>query len=64
MVSTAGHYKHDLNPDNPLGMKGEVAEAYGSLIEQLWSGSTSSFAPRLFKVQFFDAFVHSLFRAD
>jgi hypothetical protein len=45
-------------------MKGEVAEAYGSLIEQLWSGSTSSFAPRVFKVQLFDAFVQSLFRAD
>ncbi|KAG2179868.1 hypothetical protein INT43_003654, partial [Umbelopsis isabellina] len=45
----AGHYKHDLNPDNPLGMKGEVAEAYGSLIERLWSGTTNSLAPREFK---------------
>ncbi|KAI8582965.1 hypothetical protein K450DRAFT_225674 [Umbelopsis ramanniana AG] len=46
----AGHYKHDLNPDNPLGMKGEVAEAYGNLIERLWSGTTSSLAPREFKL--------------
>lgn len=48
----AGHYKHDLNPDNPLGMKGEVAEAYGNLIEKLWSGTTSSLAPREFKVNY------------
>jgi ubiquitin C-terminal hydrolase len=47
----AGHYKNDLNPDNPLGMKGEVAEAYGNLIERLWSGTTSSIAPREFKVK-------------
>ncbi|KAH8551162.1 hypothetical protein BGW37DRAFT_495026 [Umbelopsis sp. PMI_123] len=46
----AGHYKNDLNPDNPLGMKGEVAEAYGSLIERLWGGSSSSIAPREFKL--------------
>ncbi|CAO3630396.1 unnamed protein product [Cunninghamella blakesleeana] len=45
----AGNYKKDLNPDNPLGMNGEVAENYGSLIEKLWSGSTSSIAPRDFK---------------
>jgi hypothetical protein len=31
-------------------MKGEVAMAYGELIEKLWSGSSSSFAPRDFKV--------------
>lgn len=45
----AGNYKTDLNRDNPLGMKGQVAEAYGELIQQLWSGTTGSFAPRDFK---------------
>ncbi|KAF7729033.1 CSN-associated deubiquitinating enzyme Ubp12 [Apophysomyces ossiformis] len=45
----AGRYKDELNRDNPLGMKGEVAEAYGELIEKLWSGSSSSTAPRDFK---------------
>ncbi|ORY94916.1 hypothetical protein BCR43DRAFT_442396 [Syncephalastrum racemosum] len=45
----AGTYKDELNRDNPLGMKGEVAEAYGNLIEKLWSGTTGSTAPRDFK---------------
>jgi ubiquitin C-terminal hydrolase len=42
-------YKRDLNPDNPLGMKGQVAEAYGELIEKVWSGHANSIAPRDFK---------------
>ncbi|KAJ8660699.1 hypothetical protein O0I10_003747 [Lichtheimia ornata] len=45
----AGKYKEELNRDNPLGMKGHVAEAYGKLIETLWSGKSSSTAPREFK---------------
>ncbi|GAN07744.1 ubiquitin carboxyl-terminal hydrolase 4 isoform X2 [Mucor ambiguus] len=45
----AGNYKTDLNRDNPLGMKGQVAEAYGQLIQHLWSGTAGSFAPRDFK---------------
>ncbi|KAI7902187.1 uncharacterized protein BX663DRAFT_455790 [Cokeromyces recurvatus] len=45
----ADNYKRDLNRDNPLGMKGHVAEAYGKLIEKLWSGTASSIAPRDFK---------------
>ncbi|KAL7323542.1 hypothetical protein PS15p_211424 [Mucor circinelloides] len=45
----AGNYKTDLNRDNPLGMKGQVAEAYGELIQHLWSGTAGSFAPRDFK---------------
>lgn len=32
-------------------MNGEVAENYGSLIEKLWSGNSSSIAPREFKVR-------------
>ncbi|KAI9252990.1 hypothetical protein BDA99DRAFT_520573 [Phascolomyces articulosus] len=45
----SGKYKDELNRDNPLGMKGEVAEVYGEVIEQLWSGTESSLAPRHFK---------------
>jgi ubiquitin carboxyl-terminal hydrolase 4/11/15 len=45
----ADNYKKDLNRDNPLGMKGQVAEAYGELIEKLWSGHANSIPPRDFK---------------
>ncbi|KAI9312465.1 hypothetical protein BX666DRAFT_1987680 [Dichotomocladium elegans] len=45
----SGKYQKELNPSNPLGMKGLVAEAYGSLIKALWSGKFSSTAPRDFK---------------
>ncbi|KAG0765019.1 hypothetical protein G6F33_006900 [Rhizopus arrhizus] len=45
----ADNYKNELNRDNPLGMKGQVAEAYGELIERLWGGHSHSFAPRDFK---------------
>ncbi len=31
-----GAYKEDLNRDNPLGNKGELAEAFGSLLKLLW----------------------------
>lgn len=45
----ADTYKGDLNPDNPLGMRGEIAEAFGRLIAKLWSGTCNSFCPRDFK---------------
>ncbi|KAI8098310.1 uncharacterized protein B0P05DRAFT_601403 [Gilbertella persicaria] len=45
----ADNYKRDLNRDNPLGMKGQVAEAFGELVQKLWSGQASSIAPRDFK---------------
>ena len=34
-----------------LGMGGEVAEAFGALVKQLWSGYHSSVAPRDIKVR-------------
>ncbi|KAK9686265.1 ubiquitin carboxyl-terminal hydrolase, partial [Basidiobolus ranarum] len=46
----SGMYKHELNKTNPLGMNGEVAEAFGSLIERLWNGLNNSIAPREFKL--------------
>ncbi|RUS20144.1 hypothetical protein BC937DRAFT_86292, partial [Endogone sp. FLAS-F59071] len=45
----ANKHLQELNRDNPLGMKGEVAEAYGNLIEKLWSDTMSSFSPKEFK---------------
>ena len=32
----SGAYKKDLNRDNPLGMQGEMAEAFGTLMQLLW----------------------------
>lgn len=43
-------YKEEINKENPLGMKGEIAMAYAELIRQIWSGEHSYVAPRMFKV--------------
>ncbi|KAI9351152.1 hypothetical protein DFJ73DRAFT_659366 [Zopfochytrium polystomum] len=48
----SGKWRDQLNKDNPLGMHGEVAEAYANLVSQLWRTNqyrTSSIAPRIFK---------------
>ncbi|KAI8814498.1 hypothetical protein BJ742DRAFT_671533, partial [Cladochytrium replicatum] len=44
-------WRDELNPDNPLGMKGRVAEAYAHLVNHLWRSvdRVNSFAPREFK---------------
>ncbi|XP_068442326.1 ubiquitin carboxyl-terminal hydrolase 15-like isoform X3 [Clinocottus analis] len=44
-------YTEEMNEDNPLGMKGEIAKAYAELIKQLWSGKFSYVTPRPFKTQ-------------
>ncbi|XP_076985439.1 ubiquitin carboxyl-terminal hydrolase 4 isoform X5 [Tamandua tetradactyla] len=44
-------YEAEINRDNPLGMKGEIAEAYAELIKQMWSGRDGHVAPRMFKTQ-------------
>ncbi|XP_073447803.1 ubiquitin carboxyl-terminal hydrolase 4 [Aquarana catesbeiana] len=44
-------YKEEINKENPLGMKGEIAMAYAELIRQIWSGEHSYVAPRMFKTQ-------------
>uniref|UniRef100_A0A672KP62 Ubiquitin carboxyl-terminal hydrolase 15 n=1 Tax=Sinocyclocheilus grahami TaxID=75366 RepID=A0A672KP62_SINGR len=44
-------HQDELNQDNPLGMKGEIAKAYAELIKQLWSGKCSYVTPRPFKTQ-------------
>jgi ubiquitin carboxyl-terminal hydrolase 4/11/15 len=46
----SGVYRDELNPDNPLGMHGQVAEAFGEIVENLWtSPNHSSFSPRRLK---------------
>lgn len=45
----SGVYREELNADNPLGMGGAIAEAFGSLITNLWNGQGGSFWPRDFK---------------
>lgn len=41
----------DLNRTNPLGMKGELAEAFGALMVKLWRGGVSFVSPRAFKAK-------------
>jgi len=40
-----------INADNVLGLGGELAKAFGSLMHSLWKGSAASVAPRSFKSQ-------------
>ncbi|XP_053325397.1 ubiquitin carboxyl-terminal hydrolase 4 isoform X2 [Spea bombifrons] len=44
-------YKKEINRENPLGMRGEIAMAYAELIRQIWSGDYTYVAPRMFKTQ-------------
>ncbi|XP_053360263.1 ubiquitin carboxyl-terminal hydrolase 11 [Clarias gariepinus] len=44
-------YIDELNFTNPLGMKGEIAEAYADVIKQMWSGRHYSVVPRAFKTK-------------
>ncbi len=46
-----GAFKGDLNRTNPLGMSGELAEAFGHLMHNLWKGDVSVVAPRSFKAK-------------
>ncbi|AEE82901.1 ubiquitin-specific protease 10 [Arabidopsis thaliana] len=44
-------YSDDINRDNPLGMCGELAIAFGDLLKKLWSSGRNSVAPRAFKTK-------------
>ncbi|NWV01188.1 UBP4 hydrolase, partial [Upupa epops] len=44
-------YEAEINYNNLLGMRGEIAEAYADLIKQIWSGRQCYVAPRMFKTQ-------------
>ncbi|KAI4303595.1 hypothetical protein MLD38_039204 [Melastoma candidum] len=42
-------YTGDINVNNPLGMEGELALAFGELLRKLWSSGRTTVAPRAFK---------------
>lgn len=42
-------YFEDLNKENNLGTKGELAIAYGQIIKYLWNGNKISVIPTRFK---------------
>ncbi|KAI3688025.1 hypothetical protein L1987_81731 [Smallanthus sonchifolius] len=44
-----GDFRKDLNFENPLGMNGKLALAFGDLLRQLWTPDTTSVGPRAFK---------------
>ncbi|KAJ7464605.1 hypothetical protein FB451DRAFT_1094421 [Mycena latifolia] len=48
-----GVFQEELNPDNPLGMHGAIAEAFGALLQRIWAanGPSTSYSPREFKTQ-------------
>lgn len=49
-LTSADVYREELNRDNPLGMDGQVAEAFGETVQNLWESPTfSSYAPRKLK---------------
>ncbi|KAF9006082.1 hypothetical protein BDQ17DRAFT_1277689 [Cyathus striatus] len=49
----SGVYQDELNPDNPLGMHGAIANAFGDLLQRIWTsnGTSTSYSPREFKSQ-------------
>ncbi|KAK8518374.1 hypothetical protein V6N13_027851 [Hibiscus sabdariffa] len=42
-------YSDEINTQNPLGMHGELALAFGELLRKLWSSGQTAIAPRVFK---------------
>ncbi|KAE8692978.1 Ubiquitin carboxyl-terminal hydrolase 8 [Hibiscus syriacus] len=44
-----GDYTREINPDNPLGMNGEIASAFGDLLRKLWAPGATTVPPRTFK---------------
>ncbi|XP_009622829.1 ubiquitin carboxyl-terminal hydrolase 9 [Nicotiana tomentosiformis] len=42
-------YTDEINRQNPLGMHGELAFAFGELLRKLWSSGRAPVAPRAFK---------------
>ncbi|QCE09523.1 ubiquitin carboxyl-terminal hydrolase 8 [Vigna unguiculata] len=42
-------YVKEINHENPLGMNGEIALAFGDLLRKLWAPGASPVAPRVFK---------------
>lgn len=47
----SGKYKDDLNAENPLGLGGKLASAFGSLISKMWKPGVEYITPKHFKWQ-------------
>eukprot|EP00727_Mastigamoeba_balamuthi_P010597 m51a1_g616 putative ubiquitin carboxyl-terminal hydrolase 11 (873) ;mRNA; f:101802-105321 len=47
-------HRAELNKDNPLGMKGQLATSFANLVKEMWSGCSSSVAPRDLKYKIGD----------
>ncbi|KAK3002883.1 hypothetical protein RJ639_019247 [Escallonia herrerae] len=45
-----GDYKKEINNENPLGMNGEIASAFGDLLKKLWAPGAAALPPRTFKL--------------
>ncbi|KAH9249441.1 hypothetical protein BASA81_012803 [Batrachochytrium salamandrivorans] len=45
-----GEYEQDINRRNPLGMGGQLAESFASLLQQMWSNEYEVVAPNRFKL--------------
>ncbi|KAL9230889.1 hypothetical protein vseg_006182 [Gypsophila vaccaria] len=45
-----GDFKKEINYENPLGMNGELALAFGDLVRKLWVPAGMPIAPKLFKL--------------
>jgi ubiquitin carboxyl-terminal hydrolase 6/32 len=41
----------ELNRDNPLGMKGNIAKDYGDLVRDIWKGKSRTIAPLRLRVR-------------
>ncbi|KAI1287287.1 Ubiquitin carboxyl-terminal hydrolase 4 [Halotydeus destructor] len=44
------HHLNELNPNNPLGMGGQIARTFADLVKSMWSGAHTCLAPREFKM--------------
>ncbi|KAK6926494.1 Peptidase C19, ubiquitin carboxyl-terminal hydrolase [Dillenia turbinata] len=44
-----GEYSKEINHENPLGMNGEIALAFGDLLRKLWAPGAGPVAPKMFK---------------
>ena len=45
----SGAFESDLNPSNPLGAEGRLAQAFASLLRLMWGNGASVVSPRNFK---------------
>ncbi|XP_052623564.1 ubiquitin carboxyl-terminal hydrolase 5 isoform X1 [Lactuca sativa] len=46
-----GDFHQEINRENPIGMQGELALAFGELVRKLWAAGRAVFAPRVFKAK-------------